>query len=111
MDIAKHVDTYSANNLRIFIHDDGEMVGFFRNPLFGWTEYEITDIVPAHKIRLRACGDYVPFNIPIEAQYRSLVESIWNTQSYYCYDFDRFNDTRARVYVLVDEDNKYERLY
>ncbi len=111
MDIAKHVETYGIDNLRIFLYDEQDAVGFMRNPLFGWTEYRITVIVPAHKVRLRAVRDQVPFGIPENAYTRPRDESIWNTEAFYCHDFNRFKDTRARVYVLVDEDSHYERLY
>lgn len=114
MDIAKHIETYGIDNLRVFIeHEDTQ--GFFRNPLGGIREYRIEKCVPVHRIDLRLVGDVAQEILPGDHQYGGLMDSIYNTERKYTHDFDLLCDPRCRqpyrVYVLVDEDNKYERLY
>lgn len=110
LDIVELVSEYGQSNIRIRLYEKN-VNGFFTNPLAGWTEYVIDKI--NHELYLSTI-DSVAENVAgfsKGSNYESLMQEIFDKKSFYVADFNQFSKDRVQVYVLVDEDNKYKRLY
>ena len=112
MDIKKLVEEYGANNLRIFMPMQRIMgipalgIGFTSsNDPFETVECRIDEgrykVQDGYKITFHAVNDEDPNNY-------------YGSKSFYQSDFNtivkRRDDEDYRFYVLVDEDDKYERI-
>jgi hypothetical protein len=109
IDIRKAVAEYGVKNLRVFITDP-EQHGFFRNPFGGRKEYCIVEerykVEDNYKIGLRLVDEVKDRFAP------DWFGAVLNERSFYICDFNIALErgSRIEVYVLVDEDNRYERL-
>jgi len=104
------VSEYGAINLRFFITENRQM-GMFMNPFGGRREYKITEerdkISDNYKIELELVEPHsIDPRIPTEFQ------NMFNRTRYYIGDLERLLDRSDdfELYVLVDHDNKYQRL-
>jgi hypothetical protein len=109
-DIRQIIAEFGAANVRIFMTEDEEQ-GFFRNPFGGRKEYEIVErrykVADNYKIGL-ALIDRTPNTINAPEWF----DAVLNERNFYICDFNSIleRDNRIEVFVLVDEDNKYQKV-
>ncbi len=104
------VATYGAANIRFFITDDEEQ-GFFRNPFGGRKEYRIEErryqVEKNYKIGLALVEEFVSDVMP------DWFKPVMNERSFYICDLESLlanPNSRVEMFVLVDEDDKYQRV-
>ena len=109
-DIVALVAEYGAANIRFFITEE-ENQGFFRNPRGGRREYVITErryqVEKNYKIGLTLAE---PIKSDVMPEW---FESIMNEKSYYICDLESLlanPQSDVEMFVLVDADDKYQRL-
>lgn len=112
MNLKKICAEYGANNIRLFITNDRGQQGFFRDPFEGRHEYRIVEdrdkVADGYKISVERCdSSYVRFGSEYDAA-PDWWKNCINQQRYYISDLNRISG--VEVYVLVDEDNKYQRI-
>jgi hypothetical protein len=99
------VNEYGVNNLRIFIIEEDDR-GINPSMQTIRTEYKINperdDPCGYHKICLTRISDAKPSSAP------DWTDTIYNQRRIYTSDLNRMKN--IEVYVLVDEDNKYQRI-
>ncbi len=109
-DVAALVAQYGAGNIRFFITED-ENQGFFRNPFGGRQEYVITErrykVETGYKIGVAMVNEYTSDVMP------DWFKPIMNEKSYYICDLESILANphgNVEMFVLVDDDNKYQRI-
>lgn len=96
------VEEFGQNNIRVFMDDQVANHGFFRNPFAGRNEYKIVEFNPHHKVTLELV-DHTNTRHPDMA--------FMSQRQYYVQDFHRIQfRSLVDMYVLVDVDNKYEKI-
>lgn len=110
-DIKDLVAKYGAPNLRIFITRECNRGGFFVDPFSGRKEYVINeekdDLSKNYKITFDLTGnDRVAFPAGYPAP--DWWTGSFNRYRMYICDFD--NSSNVEIFVLVDEDNKYQQV-
>lgn len=112
MNIKEICAEYGANNIRLFITQDTGQNGFFRDPFDGRHEYRIVEdndkVADGYKITVElADASYTHLGSEYDAA-PDWWKTSFNQKRYYIMDLNHISG--VEVYVLVDEDNKYERI-